>query len=61
MTKDEKNKIIDSLVGSFTACNNFYITDIATLNSEKTSKYAGFVLQGISSLMSLKIPSSNRP
>ncbi len=38
MTKEEKNKIIDSLVGSFNACSNFYITDIATLNSEKTSK-----------------------
>jgi len=38
MTRDEKNKIIDSLVGSFNECSNFYITDIATLNSEKTSK-----------------------
>jgi large subunit ribosomal protein L10 len=38
MTKDEKNKIIDSLVDSFNACSNFYVTDIATLNSEKTSK-----------------------
>lgn len=38
MTKEEKNKIIESLVGSFNACSNFYIADIATLNSEKTSK-----------------------
>lgn len=38
MKKEEKNKIIDTLVKSFNECNNFYITDIATLNSEKTSK-----------------------
>jgi len=38
MTKEEKNKIIASLVGSFNECSNFYIADIATLNSEKTSK-----------------------
>lgn len=38
MTREEKNKIIDSLVDRFNACSNFYIADIASLNSEKTSK-----------------------
>lgn len=38
MTREEKNQIIDELVGALTQYNSFYITDIETLNSEKTSK-----------------------
>lgn len=38
MTKDEKNKIIDALATEISAYPNFYITDVATLNSEKTTK-----------------------
>ena len=38
MTREEKNKIIDELVGTLSQYSNFYITDIETLNSEKTSK-----------------------
>jgi large subunit ribosomal protein L10 len=38
MTREEKNQIIDELVGTLTQYNSFYITDIETLNSEHTSK-----------------------
>ena len=38
MTKNEKNKIIDSLAAEISAYPNFYITDVASLNSDKTSK-----------------------
>lgn len=38
MTREEKNQIIDELVGTLSQTANFYITDIETLNSEKTSK-----------------------
>ena len=38
MTRDEKNQIIDSLVGTLTTYSSFYITDIEALNSEKSSK-----------------------
>jgi large subunit ribosomal protein L10 len=38
MTRDEKNQIIDSLVGTLSTYSSFYITDIGSLNSEKTSK-----------------------
>jgi large subunit ribosomal protein L10 len=38
MTREEKNKIIDELVETLTRYNSFYITDIDTLNAEKTSK-----------------------
>jgi large subunit ribosomal protein L10 len=38
MTREEKNQIIDELVQTLTSTSSFYITDIGTLNSEKTSK-----------------------
>ena len=38
MTRDEKNQIIDSLVGTLSTYSSFYIADIETLNSEKSSK-----------------------
>lgn len=38
MTREEKNQIIDELVGTLSQFNSFYITDIETLDSEKTSK-----------------------
>lgn len=38
MTREEKNQIIDELAGTLSKYNSFYITDIAGLNSEKTSK-----------------------
>lgn len=38
MTRQEKDNIIASLVTEFSAAPNFYITDVASLNSEKTSK-----------------------
>ncbi len=38
MNKDEKNQIIDSLVTTLSQFNSFYITDIGSLNSAKTSK-----------------------
>jgi large subunit ribosomal protein L10 len=38
MTREEKNQIIDELVVTLSQYNGFYITDIETLNSEKTSK-----------------------
>jgi large subunit ribosomal protein L10 len=38
MTREEKNQIVDSLVETLTKYNSFYITDISTLPSEKTSR-----------------------
>lgn len=38
MTREEKNQIIDELVATLSQFPSFYITDIDTLNSEKTSK-----------------------
>lgn len=38
MTREEKNSIIEELVGTLSQYNSFYITDIDTLNSEHTSK-----------------------
>ena len=38
MTRDEKNKIIDSLVETLSTYSSFYIADIEALNSEKSSK-----------------------
>lgn len=38
MTRDEKNQIIGELVDTLSRYSSFYITDIETLNSEKTSK-----------------------
>ena len=37
MRKEEKKKLIDSLTQQLTENNNFYLTDIATLNAEETS------------------------
>lgn len=38
MTREEKNQIIDELVVTLSSTGSFYITDIGTLNSVKTSK-----------------------
>jgi large subunit ribosomal protein L10 len=38
MNKEEKNEIIDSLAEQLKKYNNFYITDVSTLNVEKTNK-----------------------
>ncbi|MFA4851101.1 MAG: 50S ribosomal protein L10 [Bacteroidales bacterium] len=38
MRKEEKNKIIDSLVEQLNKHNNFYLTDISDLNVEITNK-----------------------
>ena len=38
MTREEKNQIIDELVVALSSTGSFYIADIGTLNSEKTSK-----------------------
>jgi large subunit ribosomal protein L10 len=38
MNRDEKNQIIDSLVDTLSQYSSFYIADIGSLNSEKTSK-----------------------
>jgi large subunit ribosomal protein L10 len=38
MTREEKNQIIDSLVGDLTKYGNFYITDISALTVEKTNQ-----------------------
>ena len=38
MTREEKNQIVDSLVETLTKYNSFYITDISTLPSDKTSR-----------------------
>lgn len=37
MRKEEKKKLIDTLTQQLTENNNFYLTDIATLNAEDTS------------------------
>ncbi len=37
MNRDEKNQIIDSLVETLSQYSSFYIADIGTLNSQKTS------------------------
>lgn len=38
MTREEKDKIIESLVATLSEYSSFYITDINALNSDKTSK-----------------------
>ena len=38
MTREEKNIVIDSLAQQFSEFPNFYITNVESLNSEKTSK-----------------------
>jgi large subunit ribosomal protein L10 len=38
MKKEEKNEIIDSLSEQLKKYSNFYITDVSTLNVEKTNK-----------------------
>lgn len=38
MNKEEKTKAIEDLFGQLTAATHFYLTDISTLSSEKTSK-----------------------
>jgi large subunit ribosomal protein L10 len=38
MKKEDKNKIIDSLVESFKSCNNYYFTDISNITVEKANK-----------------------
>ncbi|HBS88527.1 MAG: 50S ribosomal protein L10 [Bacteroidetes bacterium GWF2_38_335] len=37
MTREEKNKVIDSLAHELQNAKHFYITDISALNAEKTS------------------------
>ena len=37
MKREEKNKIIDSLIEQINKTNHFYLTDISELNAEKTS------------------------
>ena len=38
MTKDQKEQVIAAIKENLAACPNFYITDIAGLNAEDTSK-----------------------
>lgn len=38
MNKEEKTKAIEDLFGQLAAATHFYLTDISTLSSEKTSK-----------------------
>jgi len=38
MTRDEKNRIIDSLTDSISNAKHFYLTDTSELNAEATSK-----------------------
>lgn len=38
MTREEKNQIVEELVSVLSSTGSFYIIDIGTLNSEKTSK-----------------------
>ena len=38
MNRDEKNQMIDTLVDTLSTYSSFYIADIGSLNSEKTSK-----------------------
>lgn len=39
MKKEEKNKIIDSLVESFKSYNTFYLADVSNITVEKTNKF----------------------
>ena len=38
MTRNDKNKVIEDLVGKINEYNHFYLTDISELNAEDTSK-----------------------
>lgn len=38
MTRNDKNKVIEDLVGKLKNYNHFYLTDISNLNAEQTSK-----------------------
>ena len=38
MTRNDKNKVIEELVGKINEYNHFYLTDISELNAEDTSK-----------------------
>lgn len=38
MTRDDKNKVIEDLVGKINEYNHFYLTDISELNAEDSSK-----------------------
>lgn len=38
MTRNDKNKVIENLVGKFNNYSHFYLTDISNLNAEDTSK-----------------------
>jgi len=38
MTRNDKNKVIEDLVGKINNYNHFYLTDISNLNAEDTSK-----------------------
>ena len=38
MKKEDKNKIIDTLVESFKACSTFYLADISNITVEKANK-----------------------
>ena len=37
MKKEDKNKIVDQIASTIKEYDNFYLTDISTLNAEKTS------------------------
>src|SRR5690554_777590 len=37
MKKEDKNKIVDRIASTIKEYDNFYLTDISTLNAEKTS------------------------
>ncbi len=37
MKKEDKNKIVDQIASTIKSYDNFYLTDIASLNAEKTS------------------------
>ena len=38
MRKEDKQVLIDSILGELKACPNFYLTDVSDLNAEKTSQ-----------------------
>ena len=38
MRKEDKQVLIDSILNELKACPNFYLTDVADLNAEKTSQ-----------------------
>ena len=38
MRKEDKQTVIDSILGALQSCPNFYLTDISDLNAEKTSQ-----------------------